>query len=173
MAIKYYYVFHCKTLQNLPKLGFLVWNYAIWQPWYVEVRSSGLSSSSVCRTGLRLMASTFVSSPISHPMSTSTEAQQAYSTVGPFSWPSDFIFDSVHKKWKHSTKASVTTVQRFAVHSGIFIEDCIKWPSQKICISVFFSPREGQNYDRKKPALRMLEEWRHLGFFPLNNVDRK
>jgi hypothetical protein len=25
-------IFYCKTLQNLPKLGFLVWKYAIWQP---------------------------------------------------------------------------------------------------------------------------------------------
>jgi hypothetical protein len=33
MAIKYTNIFHCKTLQNLPKLGlFLVWEYAIWQP---------------------------------------------------------------------------------------------------------------------------------------------
>jgi hypothetical protein len=32
MAIKYTNIFHCKTLQNLPKLGFLVWKYAIWQP---------------------------------------------------------------------------------------------------------------------------------------------
>jgi hypothetical protein len=27
------YIFHCKTLQNLPKSGFLVWKYIIWQPW--------------------------------------------------------------------------------------------------------------------------------------------
>jgi hypothetical protein len=27
MAIKYTIIFHCKTLQNLPKLGFLVWKY--------------------------------------------------------------------------------------------------------------------------------------------------
>jgi hypothetical protein len=25
-------IFHCKTLPNLPKLGLLVWKYAIWQP---------------------------------------------------------------------------------------------------------------------------------------------
>jgi hypothetical protein len=30
IALQYQY--HCKTLQNLPKLGFLVWKYAIWQP---------------------------------------------------------------------------------------------------------------------------------------------
>jgi hypothetical protein len=30
-AIKYTNFFHCKTLQNLPNLGFLVWKYAIWQ----------------------------------------------------------------------------------------------------------------------------------------------
>jgi hypothetical protein len=32
MDIKYTNIFHCKTLQNFPKLGFLVWKYAIWQP---------------------------------------------------------------------------------------------------------------------------------------------
>jgi hypothetical protein len=26
-------IFYCKTLQNLPKLGFLVWKQTIWQPW--------------------------------------------------------------------------------------------------------------------------------------------
>jgi hypothetical protein len=34
IVIKYTNIFHCKTLQNLPKLGFLVWKYAIWQPWW-------------------------------------------------------------------------------------------------------------------------------------------
>jgi hypothetical protein len=35
--------FHCETLQNLPKLVFLVWNYTIWQPWlsHVNVRGVG------------------------------------------------------------------------------------------------------------------------------------
>jgi hypothetical protein len=33
LSINYTNFFHCKTLQNLPKLGFLVWKYAIWQPW--------------------------------------------------------------------------------------------------------------------------------------------
>jgi hypothetical protein len=32
MAIKYTNIFHCLTLQNLPKFGFLVGKYAIWQP---------------------------------------------------------------------------------------------------------------------------------------------
>jgi hypothetical protein len=32
MAIKYTNFFHSKTLHNLPKLGFLVWKYDIWQP---------------------------------------------------------------------------------------------------------------------------------------------
>jgi hypothetical protein len=32
MAIKYTNFFHCNTLQNLPKLDFLVSKYAIWQP---------------------------------------------------------------------------------------------------------------------------------------------
>jgi hypothetical protein len=29
MAMK----FLCETLRNLPKFGFLVWKYTIWQPW--------------------------------------------------------------------------------------------------------------------------------------------
>jgi hypothetical protein len=33
MVIKYTNIFHCKTLQILPNLGFFVWKYAIWQPW--------------------------------------------------------------------------------------------------------------------------------------------
>jgi hypothetical protein len=33
MAIKYTNIVHFKALQNLPELGFLVWNYTIWQPW--------------------------------------------------------------------------------------------------------------------------------------------
>jgi hypothetical protein len=33
MAIKYTNIFYCKTLQNLPKLGFLFSKYTIWQPW--------------------------------------------------------------------------------------------------------------------------------------------
>jgi hypothetical protein len=33
MAIKYTNIFHCKTLQNLPKSGFLVRKETIWQPW--------------------------------------------------------------------------------------------------------------------------------------------
>jgi hypothetical protein len=33
MAIEYNKLFHSKALQNLPKLGFLVWQYTIWQPW--------------------------------------------------------------------------------------------------------------------------------------------
>jgi hypothetical protein len=33
MATKYRNSFHCKTIQNLPKMGFLFWKYTIWQPW--------------------------------------------------------------------------------------------------------------------------------------------
>jgi hypothetical protein len=33
IATKYTNTLHCKTIKNLPKLGFLVWKYAIWQPW--------------------------------------------------------------------------------------------------------------------------------------------
>jgi hypothetical protein len=32
MATKYIYIFQSKALQNLPKLGFLVWKQSIWQP---------------------------------------------------------------------------------------------------------------------------------------------
>jgi hypothetical protein len=32
VSIKYTNIFHCKTLQNLPKLGCLVWKRTIWQP---------------------------------------------------------------------------------------------------------------------------------------------
>jgi hypothetical protein len=35
-TIKYTNIFHRKTLQNLPKLGFLVRKYAISQPWYLR-----------------------------------------------------------------------------------------------------------------------------------------
>jgi hypothetical protein len=31
--MKYTKIFHYMSLQNLPKLGFFVWKYAIWQPW--------------------------------------------------------------------------------------------------------------------------------------------
>jgi hypothetical protein len=33
MTIQYTSIFHSKALQNLPKLGFLVWKQTIWQPW--------------------------------------------------------------------------------------------------------------------------------------------
>jgi hypothetical protein len=33
VSIKYTNIFYCKTLQNLPKFGFLVWKQTIWQPW--------------------------------------------------------------------------------------------------------------------------------------------
>jgi hypothetical protein len=32
-AVEYTNIFHCKTLRNLPKLGFLDRKYTIWQPW--------------------------------------------------------------------------------------------------------------------------------------------
>jgi hypothetical protein len=32
MAIQYTNIFRCKTLQNLPSLGYLVLKYAMWQP---------------------------------------------------------------------------------------------------------------------------------------------
>jgi hypothetical protein len=33
MAIKYTNIFHCKTLQNLTKMGFWFLKYNIWQLW--------------------------------------------------------------------------------------------------------------------------------------------
>jgi hypothetical protein len=36
MPLKYNYNVHCKTLQNLPKQGFLFWKYAIWQPCFLH-----------------------------------------------------------------------------------------------------------------------------------------
>jgi hypothetical protein len=30
--MKYTNLSHCKALQNLPKFGFFVWKYTIWQP---------------------------------------------------------------------------------------------------------------------------------------------
>jgi hypothetical protein len=32
VSIKYTNIFHCKTLKNFPKFGFLVWKQTIWQP---------------------------------------------------------------------------------------------------------------------------------------------
>jgi hypothetical protein len=37
MVIKYTNIFLSKTLQNLPKLGVLVWKQTIWQPWPADV----------------------------------------------------------------------------------------------------------------------------------------
>jgi hypothetical protein len=31
--VKYTNIFHCKTIQNLPTFGSLVWKQTIWQPW--------------------------------------------------------------------------------------------------------------------------------------------
>jgi hypothetical protein len=33
VSIKYTDIFQCKTLQNLPKFGYLFWKLTIWQPW--------------------------------------------------------------------------------------------------------------------------------------------
>jgi hypothetical protein len=35
VSIKYTNIFHCKTHQNFPKFGFLVWEQTIWQPYFV------------------------------------------------------------------------------------------------------------------------------------------
>jgi hypothetical protein len=57
MGVKYTNIFHCNTLQNLPKLEFLVGKHAIWQPWYkshpfgidvsVRISSSGEAARNV------------------------------------------------------------------------------------------------------------------------------
>jgi hypothetical protein len=36
VSIKYTNIFHCKTLQNLPKFGFSAWKQTIWQPWHTQ-----------------------------------------------------------------------------------------------------------------------------------------
>jgi hypothetical protein len=36
MAAKYTNIFYCKTLENLPKFGFFVWKYTIWQPCVIQ-----------------------------------------------------------------------------------------------------------------------------------------
>jgi hypothetical protein len=38
MVIKNTKIFHCQTLQNSPKLGFLVWKQTIWQPCRAAVK---------------------------------------------------------------------------------------------------------------------------------------
>jgi hypothetical protein len=38
MVIRHTNTFHSKALQNLPKLGFLVWKQTIWQPWWTRCR---------------------------------------------------------------------------------------------------------------------------------------
>jgi hypothetical protein len=40
VSIKYTIIFHCKTLQNLTKFGFLVWKQTILQPWHRVVTDS-------------------------------------------------------------------------------------------------------------------------------------
>jgi hypothetical protein len=39
-TIDYDNIFHSKTLQNLPRFGFLVWKYAIWQPCMSDQKKS-------------------------------------------------------------------------------------------------------------------------------------
>jgi hypothetical protein len=41
MAIEYTNLFHPKALQNLPKLGFFIWKYTIWQTWFTQARLRG------------------------------------------------------------------------------------------------------------------------------------
>jgi hypothetical protein len=41
MPIKYTNIYHCKTLPNLPKLGFLVLKYTIWQPRWMSLSYLG------------------------------------------------------------------------------------------------------------------------------------
>jgi hypothetical protein len=45
MAIKYTNSVDFKALQNLPKLGFLVWKYTIWQPWTWDAKNGEKSFS--------------------------------------------------------------------------------------------------------------------------------
>jgi hypothetical protein len=42
-------IFHCRYLLNLPKFGFLVWKFTIWQPWSKSsIRRRKLSLESHC-----------------------------------------------------------------------------------------------------------------------------
>jgi hypothetical protein len=51
---KYTNVFHHKAHQNLPKFGFLVWKYTIWQPWdSMEVKHCLLNTRVPWRRGVR------------------------------------------------------------------------------------------------------------------------
>jgi hypothetical protein len=45
MAIAYFNLLHSEASPNLPKLGFLVWKVAIWQPW-LHNSSNGVCSKS-------------------------------------------------------------------------------------------------------------------------------
>jgi hypothetical protein len=45
VSIKYTNIFHCKTLQNLPKFGFLVLKQTIWQPWLQRLRCINLQQN--------------------------------------------------------------------------------------------------------------------------------
>jgi hypothetical protein len=48
MAEKYFNVFQSRTLQILPKFGFLVWKETIWQPWSRENRETPKTVSFRC-----------------------------------------------------------------------------------------------------------------------------
>jgi hypothetical protein len=64
MAIKYTNNIHCNTLQNLPKLGFLVWKYSIWQSWRAFDRLTDFSKQVSLRLNFltqRIKAETFKS----------------------------------------------------------------------------------------------------------------
>jgi hypothetical protein len=52
MDIEYTNLFHSKTLQNLPKMGFWVWKYTIWQTWqiYVAINSKARAMHFVGRS---------------------------------------------------------------------------------------------------------------------------
>jgi hypothetical protein len=48
VSMKYTNIYHCKTLLNFPKFGFLVWKQTIWQPWSNQVGKSALTTSMNC-----------------------------------------------------------------------------------------------------------------------------
>jgi hypothetical protein len=52
ITILYTNIFYCKTLQNLPKFGFLVWKYAIWHP-CLQLNSRSQSPVELKRSNLR------------------------------------------------------------------------------------------------------------------------
>jgi hypothetical protein len=61
MAMLYTNIFHLKAPQNIPKFGYLVWKYNIWQPWPTRRKKTCLAN--VCAQGIFSLGSKFLRSP--------------------------------------------------------------------------------------------------------------